>query len=116
MVQSPPPVRDEDFPEPPRLRRLRLMVSALILVLIAAVVIVVASLVINLGALTGRGAPAPVTAESIALPEGETVTALGESRDSLLLTTRATDGTERVRAFDRRTGEPLSMTLIERTP
>ena len=106
--------RDDDFPEPPRLRRLRLLVTVLILVLIGGVVTVVAALVINLSALTGTEAgPAP-TAETLALPAGEEIVTVGEGRGRLLIVTRDEGGAERLHAFDAASGERVSTTRIER--
>lgn len=114
MAQPPSGARDEEFPEPPRLRRLRLMVTVLILVLIAGVVTVVGALVINLAALTGGALSGGVAAESLSLPPGEEIVAVGEGRGSLILVTRDAAGIERLRRFDRESGALLSATDVRR--
>ena len=48
------PLADEDFPEPPRLRRLRRLVTALTVTLIVGVITIVGLLVIRLSALAPR--------------------------------------------------------------
>ncbi|HUF55841.1 MAG TPA: DUF6476 family protein [Thermohalobaculum sp.] len=105
--------RDEDFPEPPRLRRLRVLVSVLILVLIGGVVTVVAALVINLSALTGTERTA-ITAGALSLPSGEEIVTVGEGRGRLLVVTRDAGGAERLYGFDAASGERVSETRIER--
>ena len=109
-----PPVPDEpeEPPEPPRLRRLRRLVTALAAAMILGVIAVAATLVIRVAGLAPG--PGPVAAESIALPAGAEITAVGRSGGELLLVTRGADGTERVRAFDAETGEPRSVTEIAR--
>lgn len=94
------------------MRRLRLMVSALIFVLIAGVVTVAATLVIRLGAL--GPAATPIAAERLVLPAGEAITAVGQGGAQVLLTTRDAAGAERLRAFDAATGAERSVTRIER--
>ncbi|MHA1528832.1 MAG: DUF6476 family protein, partial [Alphaproteobacteria bacterium] len=53
MVQPRPVVDNEDLPEPPQVRRLRLLVSVLMVVLIGGMVVVAVALVLRLGALGG---------------------------------------------------------------
>ena len=105
--------RDEDFPEPPRLRRLRVLVSVLLLVLIGGVVTVVAALVINLAALMGTEGAA-ITAEALSLPAGEEIVTVGEGRGRLLVVTRDADGAEHLYGIDPASGERVSATRIER--
>lgn len=104
---------EEELPEPAPVRRLRLMVSALIFVLIAGVVTVAATLVIRLGALEPRAAP-PIAAERLVLPEGEMIVAMGQGGGRVLIATRDAAGVERLRAFDAGSGAQSSVTLIER--
>ena len=96
------------------MRRLRLMVSALLFVLIAGVVMVVATLVIRLGAIGPAPEATAIVAERLALPIGERITAVGQGGGKILLTTKDDFGTERLRAFSAATGEALSETRIER--
>ena len=109
-----PRAQDEDFPEPPRLRRLRMLVTILILVLIGGVVTVVAALVINLSALTGIEQAGTITAERLSLPEGEEIVTVGEGRGRVLVVTRDADGAERLHAIDVASGARQSTTRIER--
>lgn len=105
---------EDAIPEPAPVRRLRLMVSALLFVLIAGVVTVVATLVIRLGAVGPAPEPAAIAAGSLTLPAGEAITAIGQAGSTLLVTTRDEAGAERLRAFSAATGEALSETRIER--
>jgi hypothetical protein len=104
---------EDDLPEPPQVRRLRLLVNALIFVLIAGVVTVAATLVIRLGAI-GPAEVAPIAAETLALPPGEAITAIGRAGGEVLVTTRDDAGAERLRAFDAATGAERSVTTIVR--
>ena len=106
--------QDEDFPEPPRLRRLRMLVTILILVLIGGVVTVVAALVINLSALTAVEEAVPITAETLSLPPGEEIVTVGEGRGRVLVVTRDAEGAELLYGFDAASGERQSATRIER--
>lgn len=98
------------------------MVSALILVLIAGVVVIAATIVIRLGGLgsIGEGAQdaaglaAPVGADSLALPAGAEIRAIGRAGGEILIVTRGPDGTEALRAFDAATGAVRSVTAIRR--
>lgn len=109
------PQDDEDLPEPPQLKRLRWLVTALIVVLIGGVVTVVTTLVIRLGALTGPVGPLPpVSAEALLLPEGAEVLSLGRGPGEVLVLTRDADGEERLRAFDAETGAERSVTAVRR--
>jgi len=98
---------------------LRRLVTALIVVLILGVITVAATLVIRLGQVEGSRAPvppAPIAAERLSLPEGETALALGRSAGELLVWTRDEAGRERLRSFSAETGAVRSVTLIERQP
>ena len=92
---------DDEPPEPPRLRALRRMVAALTAVLILGVVTVAGALVIRIAAPGHGGRPAagPVSAERVALPEGETITALGAGGGLIAVATRDAEGRERLRFF-----------------
>ena len=95
MVQPRPVAGDEDLPEPPQVRRLRLLVSALMVVLIGGMVVVVVALVLGLGALTGPdAAPGPVSAAQFTLPEGAEVVSLGRGPGEVLILTREPSGAE----------------------
>lgn len=107
---------DEDLPEPPQLRRLRRLVSLLILVLIGGMLVVVVAMVVQLGAFRpppGAGI-GPVAAESLALPKGAEPVALGRAPGQVLVITRDSVGAETLRVFDAETGAELSATPIRR--
>jgi hypothetical protein len=107
-------MRDEDLPEPPQVRRLRLMVSALLVVLMAGMVVVVAAMVLKLGALGGAAKLAPVTAERLMLPAGAEVVAVGQGGAGILVVTRDAAGTETLRVLDPASGAQVSATPISR--
>jgi hypothetical protein len=109
-------IAEDDLPEPPQVRRLRHLVTALVLVLIVGVVTVAATLVIRLVALpAGQGmAAAPVTAERIVLPGGERIVAIGRAGGEIAVATEDGEGVERLRFFDAASGEARSVTRIRR--
>jgi hypothetical protein len=115
MVQPRPVAGDEDLPEPPQVRRLRLLVSALMVVLIGGMVAVAVSLVLGLGALTGSDpAPTPVNAAEFTLPEDAEVVSLGRGPGEVLILTRDPAGAETLRVFDATSGAEKSATPINR--
>ncbi|MEM6676575.1 MAG: DUF6476 family protein [Pseudomonadota bacterium] len=104
---------DEELPEPPQVRRLRQMVSALMIASIVGVLALAGTVVIRLG-LGGEAPPPPVAAEALSLPDGERIIAIGRTRAEVLLTTEDAAGVERLRIFDASTGKARSETLITR--
>lgn len=88
----------------------------LIVVLILGVITVAVTLVIRLGALesTPKDLGAPIAAETLILPEGEKVIALGRGAGEILVFTRGEDGQERLRSFAAGTGAERSVTAIAR--
>ena len=107
---------DEDLPEPPQVRRLRRLVSLLMLVLIGGMLVVVAAMVIQLGAIEDQREAVlePVSAESFLLPDGAQIVTIGHAPGEVLMVTRAPDGEETVRVFDAMTGEEISATPVRR--
>ena len=106
---------DEDLPEPPQVRRLRLLVSALMVVLIGGMVVVAVAMVMKLGALNGTDNPlAPVSATEFALPAGAEVISLGRGPGEVLILTRDPAGTETLRIFDTGSGVEKSATPVTR--
>ncbi len=101
----------EDLPEPPRLRQLRWLVNALLLVLIAGVVIITTLLVIRLAPL---GTPPPVP-ENVRVPAGERAGAVTFGRDWIALVTTDEAGTQRIRLLDRSTGIERAVIPIRRS-
>ncbi|MEO0820282.1 MAG: DUF6476 family protein [Pseudomonadota bacterium] len=100
-------------------RRLRRLVTTLTVVLILGVVAVAATLVIRLSALTAgpvRAGPdlAPVAAETLVLPAGERILALGRADGEVLVATEDAEGGAWLRIFDAASGESRSVTRIER--
>ena len=118
MALSPQPGPGEDIEEPPALRRLRWLVTTLMVVLIFGMLAIVAVFVIRLGGigqnLADSGLAAPISAEAFALPAGEEVTALGRAGNQVLMLTRDAAGEERLRSFDAATGAAISESSIAR--
>ena len=102
----------DDIEEPPRLRRLRWLVTALTVVLILGVLAIAATIVMRLG--LGLGGAGPIVAERFALPSGMEIIAVGRGEGIVLFVLRAPDGAETLRAFDDRTGEPAGASAITR--
>lgn len=98
---------DEDFPEPPRLRQLRLLVNALTATLILGVIAIVALLVIRLA--PGPALPLP---PEVRLPAGESARAVTFGDGWLAVVTVDGEGRERIRVLDRATGAPRAVTEI----
>lgn len=115
-MAQPRPRADEDLPEPPQVRRLRRLVSLLILVLIGGMLVVVVAMVLQLGALKGdrAAAPGPVTADAFALPGNAKVVSLGRAEGQVLMLTRDPSGAETLRVFDAASGAEVSATPIRR--
>ncbi len=100
---------DDDFPEPPRLRRLRWLVTALLVTLILGMIAIVALLAIRI---TGGSAPVSLPPE-IRLPEGETAGAVTLGGDWLAIVTTDTAGRQRIRVLDGSTGASRGVVEIE---
>ena len=115
-MAQPRPVRDdEDLPEEPQVRRLRLLVSLLMVVLIGGMVVVAVAMVLRLGALNGSdAAPGPVSAAEFTLPDGAEVISLGRGPGEVLILTRDAAGTETLRVFDAGSGAEKSATPVTR--
>jgi hypothetical protein len=114
-MTQPRPVRDEDLPEPPQVKRLRLLVSLLMVVLIVGMLVVVAAMVIRLGTFGGSvPAPVPVSAEKLTLPAGAEIVAVGQGGSGVIIVTRDGAGAETLRVFDPATGAETSATQITR--
>jgi Family of unknown function (DUF6476) len=92
--------RDDDFPEPPRLRRLRQLVTALIVTLIAGVIAIVALLALRLSSGNDPVALPP----EVRLPAGETAGAVTLGDGWLAVVTTDGTGQQRIRVLDRTTG------------
>lgn len=88
---------DDEEPEPPHLRRLRLLVNLLMLVMILGMVIIAGTILIRIG--LGGGAQT-VSAETIALPDGHDVLALGEGDGTLLFLLAGPTGQRTLYRFD----------------
>ena len=79
-------------PEPPRLRALRRLVTALTVTLMLGIIIIVGLMVWRLG-LAGPSVRLP---EEIILPEGERLTGWARNADYVVLITEDGDGVQRV--------------------
>lgn len=104
---------DDDFPEPPRLRRLRWLVSGLMVALIVGVLAIATTIVIRFGFLGGQEV-VPLTASELRLPASAEVVAVGRGEGTVLFLLRAPDGSETLHAFDRRTGAPAGVSAVTR--
>lgn len=113
-----PGVDPEELPEPPTLRRLRLLVSTLMVALILGILSVAAVLVIRLGGIAPAAAPVPeltpIAADALRLPAGAEVQAIGRAGGEILVLSRDSDGVERLRAFDAESGAARSVTEVVR--
>jgi hypothetical protein len=115
MIQPRSVRDDEDLPEPPQVRQLRLLVSALMVVLIGGMVVVAVAMVLGLGALKGPDkALTPVSATEFALPSDAEVVSVGRGSGEVLILTRDPGGTETLRIFDAASGAEKSATQISR--
>jgi len=114
-MAQPRSIRDDDLPEPPQVKRLRLLVSLLMVVLIVGMLVVVAVMVIRLSTLEKPAvAPAPVSAEALTLPAGAEIVAVGQGASGVIVVTRDAAGAETLRVFDPATGAETSATPIRR--
>ncbi len=104
---------DEEVIEPPQVRRLRLLVMALMVVLMLGIVTIAVTIVIRLG-FAGEASAQKLTAEAIALPVGAEITALGHGPSGVLVTVRQKDGSEVLRLHDAASGRLLRETAIIR--
>ncbi len=110
---------DDEFVEPPHLRRLRLLVTGLVVVLILGVLTVVAVIVIRLGlgfdpALSPQIDQSPIEASAFPLPGDHEILAVGRGAETVLFTLRAPDGSELLMSFDAATGDVVSTSEIHR--
>lgn len=102
----------DDAPEPPRLRHLRRLVTALTVAMIAGVLVIAAALVIRLSA----PPPRPPLPEAITLPPGETARAVTYGEGWIALVTVDAGGQERIRVLDAATGAPRGSLDIPPAP
>ncbi len=98
----------QDYPESPRLRQLRWLVTTLTLTLILGVITVVGLLVIRLN----RVPPPLVLPAGVQVPAGETARALTLGSDWVAVVTVDPEGAERIRVLDQASGAERSVTLI----
>ena len=110
MVHDP-----DEFPEPPQLRRLRRLVTWLMIVLIVGVLAIAGTIVIRLGFGVGEVlSGGPIRAERFRLPAGAEIIAVGRGRGTVMFVLRRPDGAEALHAFDAATGQPVSQSEILR--
>ncbi len=98
----------EELPEPPSIRRLRRLVTALTVTLILGVITIVGLLVIRLARVT----PPPELPVAISLPAGETATAMTRGEGWVAVVTIDQRGAERIRVIDAETGTARGVTDI----
>jgi len=95
---------DNQLPEPPNLRRLRRLVTILMITLILGFILITATLVIRLTA----AAPPFTLPRDITLPEGETASAVTFGDGWMAVVTTDSAGMQRLRLLDRKTREPIA--------
>ena len=103
----------EDEPELPHLKRLRLMVMALIAVLMIGILAIAATIVIRLGFGGEAGGAAGISADRLAIPSGYEIVASGQGDGTVHLTLRDPRGEMALHIYDASTGERLSATPIK---
>ncbi len=114
-IPGPDGEHDEDFPEPPRLRVLRLLVTGMLVVMMLGVIVNAGTIAWPLGGDGGALSPVePVTAEALTLPAGLTVTAIGADGPHLLVLGRDGDG-ETLITLRKSDGAELSRVPVRRT-
>lgn len=104
---------DEELVEPPQIRRLRLLVMALMVVLMLGIVTIAVTIVIRLG-FNDVPSAQKLTAEAIALPAGAKITALGHGPHGVLVSVQMQDGSEKLRLHDATTGTLIRESVIAR--
>ena len=112
LIDGRGPEDDEEFPEPPRLKALRLMVMALLGVMMVGIAVIAITIAMKLGSF--GAAPAAVEAEAIPLPADFAVEVLGGEGPNLLLIGRDPSGAELLLVIRKADGAELSRTPVER--
>lgn len=100
-----------DLPEPPRIRALRRMVTALTLTLTLGMIVIVGLLAWRLTS----GAPAPLLPDEIVLPAGERLTGYAQNPGWTVLITDDEDGRQRIHLVRPGAGA-IHQTVEIRTP
>jgi hypothetical protein len=116
-ISGPDDEHDEDFPEPARLRVLRLSVTAMMAVMALGVLVIAGTIAWRLGG-AAVPAPAPValSAPDIALPEGFAVSAIGADGPLLLVLGRDAAGAEMLLSVRKSDGVETARTPVRRVP
>jgi hypothetical protein len=113
MAQHP----DDNIAEPAHLRRLRLLVTALTVVLIVGVLAIAATIVIRLGFGFGEAfSGGPVGAERFELPAGAEIVAVGRGSGTVMFVLRGAGGAEALHVFDEASGALESRSAVTRRP
>jgi uncharacterized protein DUF6476 len=100
----------QEPPEPPRIRALRRLVTALTLTMMGGIIVIV-------GLLVWRLTPSPngpMLPASIPLPAGETLTGYAQNPDWIVLITTDATGTQRLHLVTPGTTDIHQTTVIER--
>lgn len=103
----------ENWGEMPQFRTLRRMVTLLTATLTIGVLTIAVALVIRIASEPGVSIKS-VDAPALTLPAGETITATGATTAAITIVTRDSEGVERLRLFDPKTGAETDQVLIER--
>ncbi len=82
--------------------------------MILGILTVAAALVIRIASEPTAHAPLAAAPEAVNVPAGETILAVGATREALAVATRDAAGAERIRLFHPETGAPIGETAIRR--
>jgi hypothetical protein len=113
MTGAYPETGGDGSPEPPKIRQLRLLVNGLMLTLTVGFIIIVIAMLLRLNQV-----PAPVALpDTVTLPPGESAQAVTLGSDWVAVVTRDDADRERIRVFDRASGQARGiMTITPATP
>jgi hypothetical protein len=115
-ISGPDDEHDEDFPESPRLRVLRLSVTAMMGVMAVGVLVIAGTIAWRLGGGLAQPAPTPLSAPDIALPTGFAVRALGADGPLLLVLGHDAAGAEMLLSVRKSDGVEVARTPVRRVP
>jgi Family of unknown function (DUF6476) len=102
----------DDAPEPPRLRALRLLVTVLTATMILGLLVIVTLIVITLS----RSPRTTALPAQITVPAGERTLAFTQGEGWIAVVTRDSDGVERIRLLDAKTGAERQVVVVDIAP
>jgi hypothetical protein len=109
-----PDPAEDDIPEPPRLRALRLAVMFLTVSAAVAILAIAAALVIRVTTPAPGFDASSVRTDAVAAPPGEDIVAAGGAAGAIILVTRDTQGVERLRFYDAADGTARRVVVVDR--